>query len=56
MPTPFHRAILSSLLRKKKAILMSESRPLTLLCITTVTKKDRTSCASVSAKVAMYFC
>jgi biotin carboxylase len=36
MPTPFHRAILSSLLEKR--ILMPESRPLTLLCITTYEK------------------
>jgi biotin carboxylase len=36
MPTPFHRAILSSLFEKR--ILMPESRPLTLLCITTYEK------------------
>src|ERR1700692_4696140 len=36
MPTPFHRAILSSLLEKR--ILMPDSRPLTLLCITTYEK------------------
>jgi biotin carboxylase len=36
MPTPFHRAILSSL--SEKRILMPESRPLTLLCITTYEK------------------
>jgi biotin carboxylase len=36
MPTPFHRAILSSLLEKR--ILMPESRPLTFLCITTYEK------------------
>src|ERR1700734_174420 len=36
MPMPSHRAILSSLLGKR--ILMPESRPLTLLCITTYEK------------------
>jgi biotin carboxylase len=36
MPTPLHRAILSSL--SEKRILMPESRPLTLLCITTYEK------------------